>query len=110
MSTAGPSQGANGAPGGGSAAAELANEAASVGVHFRPTLVAAALIAGASVAPAQPRFESASPTAGGTTSQQANTTADKTVYQAVEYSNKNIKGPALVVIPGEIKSSNATFL
>jgi iron complex transport system substrate-binding protein len=33
MSTAGPSQGANGAPLGGSAAAELANEAASVGAH-----------------------------------------------------------------------------
>ena len=33
MSAVGPSQGANGAPFGGSAAAELANEAASVGVH-----------------------------------------------------------------------------
>jgi hypothetical protein len=32
MSIAGPSQDANGAPSGGSAAAELANEAASVGV------------------------------------------------------------------------------
>jgi len=59
---------------------------------------------------AQPRFESAAPTAGGKTSQQANQTADKTVYQAVDYQNKNKKGPALVVIPGEIKSSNATFL
>jgi hypothetical protein len=33
MSAAGPSQGANSAPSGGSAAAALANEAASVGVH-----------------------------------------------------------------------------
>ena len=73
-------------------------------------MVVAALIACASLAIAQPKFESASPTAGGKTSQQANTTADKTVYQAVEYSNKNVKGPMLVVIPGEIKSSNATFL
>jgi hypothetical protein len=32
MSAAGPPQGANSAPSGGSAAAELANEAASVGV------------------------------------------------------------------------------
>ena len=32
MSAAGPSQGANCSPAGGSAAAELANEAASVGV------------------------------------------------------------------------------
>ena len=34
MSVAGPSQDANSAPYGGSAAAELANEAASVGVHW----------------------------------------------------------------------------
>ncbi len=61
-------------------------------------------------ATAQPRYESAAPTAGGKTSQQANQTADKTVYQAVDYANKNKRGPALVVIPGEIKSSNATFL
>src|SRR5947207_13834856 len=33
MSAAGPSQGANYAPSGGSAAAELSNQAASVGVH-----------------------------------------------------------------------------
>jgi hypothetical protein len=79
-------------------------------LHPGRTLLATALLAGASLALAQPKFESASPTAGGKTSQQANTTADKTVYQAVEYQNKNKKGPALVVIPGEIKSSNATFL
>ena len=76
-----------------------------------PKLVAAAmLVACASLAVAQPRFESASPTAGGTTSQQANQTADKTIYQAVDYTNKNKKGPALIVIPGEVKSNNATFL
>ena len=28
----------------------------------------------------------------------------------MDYKNKNKKGPALVVIPGEIKSSNATFM
>ena len=33
MSAAGPPQGANCSPSGGSAAAELANEAASVGAH-----------------------------------------------------------------------------
>ena len=31
------------------------------------------------------------------------------MYKPVEYSNKDKKGPALIVIPGEIKSSNATF-
>jgi len=76
---------------------------------LKPVAVAL-LAAGASLALAQPRFESASPTAGGTTSQQANQTADKKVYQAVDYTNKNKPGPQVIVIPGEIKSSNATFL
>ena len=74
------------------------------------TALAVALVVTATAAIAQPKFESAAPTAGGKTSQQANQTADKTVYQAVDYANKNKRGPALVVIPGEIKSSNATFL
>jgi hypothetical protein len=69
-----------------------------------------ALAAGASLAVAQPQFQSASPTAGGTTSQQANSTADKTLYQSVDYVNKNKPGPQVIVIPGEIKSNNATFL
>jgi hypothetical protein len=69
-----------------------------------------AMAVGVAVATAQPRFESASPTAGGKTSQQANSTADKTLYQSVDYVNKNKPGPQVIVIPGEIKSSNATFL
>jgi hypothetical protein len=72
--------------------------------------VGIAVAAGASLVMAQPQFQSASPTAGGTTSQQANQTADKTMYQAVDYVNKNKPGPQVIVIPGEIKSSNATFL
>ena len=69
-----------------------------------------AMAVGVTLATAQPRFESASPTAGGKTSQQANSTADKTLYQAVDYVNKNKPGPQVIVIPGEIKSNNATFL
>jgi hypothetical protein len=69
-----------------------------------------AMAVGVAVATAQPRFESASPTAGGKTSQQANSTADKTLYQSVDYVNKNKPGPQVIVIPGENKSSNATFL
>jgi hypothetical protein len=78
--------------------------------YYLHAALGVALVACASLALAQPRYESASPTAGGKTSQQANQTADKTVYQAVEYTNRNIKGPMVIVIPGEIKSSNATFL
>jgi len=64
----------------------------------------------AAAAQAQPVFESAAPNAGGSTSQRANEMADKGMYKPIEYANANVKGPALVVIPGEIKSSNATFM
>ena len=70
-------------------------------------VVALALASGAI---AQPRFGNPSPTAGSETSQKANQSADQALYQKVEYVNAGRKGPALVVIPGEIKSNNATFL
>lgn len=57
----------------------------------------------------QPVFDNPSPTAGSSTSEQANQMADKGMYKAVEYQNAHKKGPALIVIPGEIKSNNATF-
>jgi len=50
-----------------------------------------------------------SPTAGGDTSQKANEMAEKAMYKPIEYQNAHIQGPKLVVIPGEIKSNNATF-
>lgn len=59
---------------------------------------------------AQPQFGNPSPTAGRDTSQRANQAADQAAYRPVEYVNARTKGPALVVIPGEIKSNNATFL
>ncbi|MCU0898208.1 MAG: hypothetical protein MUC55_11995 [Burkholderiales bacterium] len=79
---------------------------------LRQALIPAALVAlcVAGTAQAQPTFQSASPTAGTSTSQKANAGADKAMYQAIEYQNAAKKGPALVVIPGEIKSSNATFV
>jgi hypothetical protein len=58
---------------------------------------------------AQPTFESASPTAGGATSSRANELADKGMDKPVDYRNAATKGPLLVVIPGEVKSNNATF-
>ena len=74
----------------------------------------AALFAAASLAcgaaAAQPTFGNPSPNAGSATSQQANAAADQAAYKEVEYANKAKKGPALVVIPGEIKSNNAGFL
>ncbi len=59
---------------------------------------------------AQPTFGNPSPNAGSSTSQQANAAADAAAYQEVAYVNKARRGPALVVIPGEVKSNNATFV
>ena len=77
----------------------------------------AALIIGglavAGTAQAQPTWgaeSSANPNAGSGTSQRANEAADRTMYRPIEYTNASKKGPALVVIPGEIKSNNATFV
>jgi hypothetical protein len=73
-------------------------------------LLAAILVASVPLASAQPTYGNPSPTAGRETSQKANAAADQTIYQPVVYTNANKKGPMVVVIPGEIKSNNATFL
>jgi hypothetical protein len=78
-------------------------------IRFVPPLLAALALACTPVA-AQPRFGNPSPTAGSETSQRANDSADQALYKPVEYTNVSKRGPALIVIPGEIKSSNATFL
>jgi hypothetical protein len=72
---------------------------------------AAVMVLVASVQPAvaQPVFGNPSPTAGSETSQKANAAADQAIYKPVEYVNKGVRGPALVVIPGDIKSNNASF-
>ena len=67
------------------------------------------LFAGDSQVWAQPTFGNPSPTRGSSTSNKANAAADEAAYQEVEYKNKAKRGPALVVIPGEVKSSHATF-
>src|SRR6202162_3265159 len=79
-------------------------------ISFSKLALGAVLIAGATLALAQPRFGNPSPPAGSDTSQKAKASDDQALYQSVEYVNKNKRGPALVVIPGEIKSNNATFL
>ena len=64
----------------------------------------------ASTAIGQPQFGNPSPTAGKETSQKANAAADQAAYRPVEYTNASKKGPALVVLPGDVKSNNATFM
>jgi len=53
---------------------------------------------------------SPSPTAGKDVSNKANASADRGMYSEIEYSNASKPGPALIVIPGEIKSNNADFV
>jgi hypothetical protein len=79
-------------------------------VRLHKVLLAAALLAYGTLAMAQPRFGNPSPTAGSDTSQKANASADQALYAPVEYTNASKKGPAVVIIPGEIKSNNATFI
>lgn len=40
---------------------------------------------------------------------RANEMADKALYKPVDYPNASIRGPNLIIIPGEIKSANASF-
>ena len=47
---------------------------------------------------------------GSSPSARVNAQADAAMYQSVEYMNVNVQGPPLIVLPGEIKSNNATFV
>ena len=76
----------------------------------KPCLAIVMLAFAALSSQAQPTFGNPSPTAGSSTSDKANAAADSAAYREVEYTNRNKRGPALVVIPGEIKASNATFM
>jgi hypothetical protein len=79
-------------------------------IELARCLIGATLLAATSLALAQPTFGNPSPTAGRETSQKANASADQAMYQQITYTNAAKKGPAVIVIPGEIKSNNATFL
>ncbi|MGF1615142.1 MAG: hypothetical protein ACFCVA_14870 [Gammaproteobacteria bacterium] len=51
-----------------------------------------------------------SPTAGRSVSERAQEAAEGARYREIEYTNAAKPGPALVVIPGEVKSTHATFV
>jgi hypothetical protein len=72
-------------------------------------IITLALCALAGTAAAQPTFDSPSPTQGSDTSRKANEMADRGMYKPVEYVNAARPGPAVIVIPGEVKSNNASF-
>ena len=72
-------------------------------------LVGGTLFALSGAGNAQPNFSGSSPAPSTSTSQKANEAADRAIYKPIEYSNAAKAGPPLIVIPGEIKSTNATF-
>ena len=49
------------------------------------------------------------PTAGSDVSNRANDAANKGMYTEVKYENAAKQGPKIIVLPGEIKSRNASF-
>jgi hypothetical protein len=51
-----------------------------------------------------------SPLAGSSMSQQVNDRADTGSYKPVTYANSGKKGPRIIVLPGDIKTSNTAFL
>lgn len=75
-------------------------------------VVALVLALGAlgSAQPARAADGNPSPVAGSSVSQDANQRADSTMDRQTEYANAAKKGPRIIVLPGQIKSSNATFL
>ncbi len=64
---------------------------------------------GASLAGNAPGDGNPSPIAGSSVSADANARADAAQSRPVEYANAAKKGPRIIVLPGEIKSNNATF-
>ena len=53
---------------------------------------------------------SPTPNAGGSVSRDVNAAADRGMNHDIEYSNASKMGPKLVVLPGEVKSNNSSFL
>jgi hypothetical protein len=78
--------------------------------HVVASLAIALLGIAPYLASAQPRWGSdSSPSPSTSTSQRTNEAADRAIYKEIEYTNASRPGPSLIVIPGEIKSNNATF-
>jgi hypothetical protein len=83
---------------------------ASIGLAATVVLNFPVALAEGSRPPSWGAASSPSPTAGKDVSDKANAAADRGMYTEVEYANAGTPGPALVVIPGEVKSNNANFV
>jgi hypothetical protein len=72
-------------------------------------LLLCAVLAAPLGAAAQTRFESAAPTSGSAVSREANESVDRAAYRRVSYSNAGKPGAALVVMPGEVRITDAVL-
>ena len=66
--------------------------------HLARAALGVAMLGSATLAVGQPTFGNPSPTAGSSTSQKANQSADQALYKPVEYQNASKKGPMLLLI------------
>ena len=97
-----------------------ANAKISAPLSSAASRLASILLAALAVGVAQPLWaqqppswgndSNPSPTAGSSVANEANAAANKGMYSDVTYVNASKPGPALIVLPGQIKSNNASFL
>jgi hypothetical protein len=70
-------------------------------------VVVVSVVLGGCVPPGGTTASGPAPATGA--SARANEAANTALYQSVSYANAAQKGPAIIVLPGEVKSNNATF-
>jgi hypothetical protein len=74
---------------------------------FRAVVAVASVVVSGCAGMGGPTASGPAPATGA--SARANAAADTATYQTVSYANVATKGPAIIVLPGEVKSNNATF-
>lgn len=74
---------------------------------LRAVVAVASVVLSGCAAPGGPTASGPAPATG--SSARANAAASTAQYQSANYANVATKGPAIIVLPGEVKSNNATF-
>src|SRR2546429_7054233 len=74
---------------------------------LRAIMAVASVILSGCAATGGPTASGPAPATGA--SARANEAANTALYQSANYANAATKGPAIIVLPGEVKSNNATF-
>ena len=74
---------------------------------FRAVVAVASVVLSGCAATGGPTASSPAPATGA--SARVNAAADTAQYQTLNYANAATQGPAIIVLPGVVKSNNATF-